>query len=855
MRRYSSFGLVALSQALFALSAVGCGHEISIPDWRTVSAGGAGSQGGSGTQGDVLIQEIDGSMGGTSPVNTGACPTKTMPSDPTLPGYTAQRDPEVTKLLQSMSNEDKFKQMYGVPDPSDRGSNAYGNIEQSLDVTDLSNGQLLRGFKYRDAGRGVNLDARQPNNRPYPNPEHGYSTAFPAESARAASWDPDFELQVGEAMGDEVMGSLNNMLLAPCMNILRHPYWGRSQETYGEDMYQVGRMASALTVGIQKHVVACAKHYAANNIENGRQRQNAEMDEQTLREVYVQHFAMVVQQGGVGSVMAAYNSIRGTKCTQNKHLLGDILKGKPENNGLGFRGFVITDWWAMPGDDGHTTDISLAKQQTAQAVNAGLDLEVPWSLHFDQLGAVMTQGDITIDQVNDSVGRILEQKFRFGCAYASNAADNASGPWGLGTAVTKLDTGGLSDSLTNIQSHLSLAEEAEIRSAVLLTNGTGGAPVLPIKADGSIKNIAVVGLDLPITVSSATNLQPGGSSTLHFATDVNTGDRGSSRVNADPAKSIGPFDGINSAASSNGRSGISVTSGNSETAAQNADFIVAVVGLTAGDEGEEYSVKSNGDRTTLDLPSGQNDFVNRVLNLNKPTVIIIESGSVVNVPWLSHSNKQQATVWAGYSGQQGGQAYGKLLFGDRNFSGKLAVTWPQESDMNNLLPFRDLSTQSVTMPYFHGYRLYDMHTDVKLVYPFGHGLSYTTFNYSNLQIPCGTAQKGDVVNVTADIENTGSVAGDETMMLFVAGPKTPSSVSPYRPVKELKRFQRVNGIQPKGQAKSRFRVTFPIRIQDLQHWEGTDTGHWVVDSGDYTISVGPDAQTLTLQGKLTVQGG
>ena len=855
MRRYSSSaGLVALSQALFAISAVGCGHAISIPDWRT-AGGGAGSQGGAGVGAytNTLIQEIplgDNSTGGAAP--TGTCPTQTMPSEPTLPGYTAKRDPEVDKLVGLMTNDDKFKQMYGVPDPSTRDGAAYGNIEQSLDVTDLPNGQLLRGLKYRDAGRGVNLDARQPNNRPYPNPEHGYSTAYPAAATRAASWDVDLEMQIGEAIGDETMASYNNHMLAPCMNILRHPYWGRSQETYGEDMHQTGRMASALTAGIQKHVIATAKHYAANNIENGRQRQNAEMDEQTLREVYVQHFAMVVQQGGVGSVMAAYNSVNGKKCTQNKHLLTDILKAPPEQNGLGFRGFLITDWWAMPGDDAHATDTSLAEQHAAEAVNAGLDLEVPWQLNFAQLGAALDQGDISIAQINESVARILEQKFRFGAAYASNASDPKSGPWGLGTPITKLDTGAMSDSLINNEKHLDLAEEAEVRSAVLLTNGTGGTPVLPIKGDGSIKSVAVVGLDLPITVSTATNLQPGGSSTQHFATDINTGDRGSSRVNSDPAKSIGPFDGIKAAASRHQIT--NVTSGNSAAAAQSADFVVLVVGLTAGDEGEEYSVKSLGDRTTLDLPSGQNDFINSVLDLQKPTVIIIESGSIVNVPWLSHSNKQQATVWAGYSGQQGGAAYGTLLFGDRNFGGKLAVSWPQESDMNTLLPFRDPNTQSVVMPYFHGYRLYDMHPEAKLVFPFGHGLSYTTFQYSNLQIPCVTAKKSDVVNVTADIENTGSVAGDETMMLFVAGPKPASAVSPYRPVKELKRFQRVNSIQPKGQVKSRFRVTFPIRIQDLQHWDGDANGHWVVDSGDYTIYVGSSAQTVPLQGKLTVQG-
>ncbi len=851
MRRCSSLGSVALAGALFALVAAGCGHAISIPDWRTISAANNGDAGTGGETFDVLIEELppadadagdDADAGTTGTVvGTGPCPAANMPYEAPTPGYSAPRDPAVAPLVSGMNNDDKFKQMYGVPDPQTRDAVAYGNIEQSLDVTDLSSGQLLRGLKYRDAGRGVNLDARQPNNRPTQG--HDYSTAFPTESARAASWDVDNEIAVGEAMGDEVMGSLNNMLLAPCMNILRHPYWGRSQETYGEDMYQVGRMASALTVGIQKHVIATAKHFAANNVENGRATQNAVMDEQTLREAYVQHFAMVVQLAGVGTVMAAYNSLNGTKCTQNSHLLHDILKGD-----LGFRGFVISDWWAMPGYD-QAQDTSHAQSDTIGAVNAGLDIEVPWSIHFAQLPSVVGNG-ITIDQINDSVSRVLEQKFRFGIAYASNTSDSKAGPWGLSTATTLLNTGAYSDSLTKIQNHLALAEETEIKSAVLLSNGTGGTPVLPIT--NSAANIAVIGLDVPISVSTETNLQPGSDGIQHFATGINTGDRGSSRINSDPAQSIGSYDGIKAAAPQ----GTTVTSANSLAAAQaaNADLNIVVVGLTAGDEGEEYSVKTFGDRSSLDLPDGQNDLVNGVLALGKPTVIIIESGSIVNVPWLSNANKQQATIWAGYSGQYSGAAYGQLLFGKRNFGGKLAVSWPQESDMNNLIPFRDADPNSVNMGYFFGYRMYDLHPEVKLVFPFGFGLSYTTFAYSNLQIPCGVAQKSDVVDITADIANTGSVAGDETMMLFVQGPKPASTTNPYRPVKELKRFQRVNGIQPAGQAKSRFRVTLPIRIQDLQHWQGDTTGKWVVDSGDYTIFVGPNSQTLPLEGKLTVHG-
>jgi len=844
MRRFSDSA--ALQGALLALLAVGCGHAISIKDYSS-NAGGAGN--GSGVVSDNLVEELPltGDTGGAPPVGTGACPEKTMPKDATLPGYGAIPDQQkISELMSKMSNDAKFKQMYGIDDPSDRGATAYGDIERSYDV-ELSGGRVIRGYNYRDAGRGVCLDAKQPNNRPTDLKD--YATAFPTASTRAASWDVELEMKIGVALGDETMATKNNMMLAPCMNILRHPYWGRSQETYGEDVYHTGRMAAALTTGIQKHVVACAKHFAANNIENNRQKQNADMDEQTLREIYVPHFATVVQDAGIGCIMAAYNLLQGIKCTENKHLLRDILKGPVEANGLGFRGFVLSDWWAMEGGDAHATDTSLAQGRAQRAVEAGMDIELPWSLNYSQLANLVENQRLDSALIDEAVKRILEQKFRFNTVYTDD-------PWGLGTAVTRLDDReGYKASVANNEQHLELAAEAVVKSAVLLKNGANDAPVLPIADTNKPGSIAVVGLDRAITVSPATNLQPGDDGVLKFATEINTGDRGSSRVNSDPDKSIGPFDGIKAAAERHGIT--NVTHGNNVDAARNAEFIVAVVGLTAGDEGEEYAVKHLGDRPNLDLPDNQNGFVNELLNLGKPTVIIIESGSIVNLPWLGHSNQKQATFWAGYPGQYAGKAFGKLIFGESNFSGKMALAWPKEADMNRLVPFREGDNMTMRMGYFFGYRAYDHAAAngdaVQLEFPFGFGLSYTKFEYSNLQIPCATAKKTDVVYVKADIANTGSREGDEVMMLFVKGPPKPAGISGERPVKELKRFQRVNAIKPAGQAGSRYRVTLPVKIQDLRHWEGDAGGSWVIDSGEYEIMVGPNADNLPLKGKLTVQ--
>ncbi len=742
----------------------------------------------------------------------------------------------VESTLALMGPAEKAQQMMGI----DGSTRNYRDIERSPDVQ-VNGVGVVRGYRYRDAGRGVNLDAGQDNR---PDDKNNFATVFPTASVRAASWDVRLERRVGAAIGDETAGSKNNMLLAPCMNIIRHPFWGRTQETYGEDMYHVGRMATALTVGIQEYVVACAKHFAANNIEKDRSKQNALLDEQTLREIYGRHFEMVVQDGAIGCIMASYNLVNGTKATQNEHLLRRVLKAPVAQGGMGYQGFVLTDWWAMPGDQ-NVPDATTAQAVATEAVIAGTDIEVPWTLHY----TVDTLANADQLLVQEAARRILTQKYLFGSALDTD-------PWSLKPPTSTLTNG----SITPHEGHEALAEEAAIKSAVLLKNGAPGAPVLPLTA---APTIAVVGIDqyfkqvsssVPKSCGQDTDTGQGQTSskecTFHFATDPALGDRGSSRVNGDPARSYGPFRGIQQIAGPER----TVTSGNSVAAAAGADTIVVVVGYTPGDEGEEYYIAEGGDRKSLDLPQGHNELVTQVLDLNRPTVIIVESGSIVNLPWLSHPNQNQATIWAGYPGMRGGLALGKLIFGQANFSGKMPMAWPAESE---LFPFKDSDT-TTTMGYFFGYRLYDKRkyvdgTPVNLVFPFGHGLSYSTFEYSNLVVPCTAVPNNGIVGITVDVTNTSAVDGDEVVMLFVKPPPPPAGTTGQRPWKELKSFARVS--VPAGQTVT---AQLPLRINDLRRWEGDANGRWVIDGGVYTILVGKnaeDAETTTLVGTVTVPGG
>jgi beta-glucosidase len=363
---------------------------------------------------------------------------------------------------------------------------------------------------------------------------------------------------------------------------------------------------------------------------------------------------------------------------------------------------------------------------------------------------------------------------------------------------------------------------------VLLKNASN---TLPIKTDGTIKSIAVIGADVNFMLQSTTPT----SGTVHFATDQPLGDRGSSRVNPDPAKVTGPTAGITAIAQ---KHSITVTSGTSAAAAANADFVVVVVGLTPGDEGEEYAIPAGGDRASLNLPGTQNTLVTEVKAAigNKPMVVVIESGGVINLPWL---DQVPAVVMEYYSGQRGGQALAQLLFGEVNFSAKMPVAWPKEAD----LPEFKSSGTTTTMDYFLGYRYFDSKM-LTPIFPFGHGLSYTNFTYSNLQVPCADVTKGGVVNVTVDVTNNTAVAGDEIAFLFVSFP----GATARRSVKELKGFYKVS--LAASQAK---RITIPLRIADLKYWKGDATGAWTWDAGPVNVMVGPDAGHLSLMSTLTVR--
>ncbi len=829
------------------LASAGAGGDSS---GGAAGAGGAGGGAAGGASGSGSSGSAESDPGRTiTPIAcSGSNQSPYVVDFKYAPGYSPDpaRQQLVDSTVNGMSLEDKIVQMFGTY-YGDGSMTQFSNIQRSLDTKDI------RGFRYRDASRGMNLAEDMSGAKPnatFTNGENtGFSTVFPVSMARGAAFDLDLEYAIGEAIGDEMQAAKETLLLAPCMNLLRHPYWGRAQETYGEDPFHMGRLASAMTVGIQQHIAANAKHFMAYDIEFSRDENNSQLDEQTLREIYGRHFRMVVQDGGVSSVMASYNKVNDKKSTQNSHLLTDVLR-----QDFGFKGFVLSDWWAMPPSVRANTDTSLLKTWAIEAVHAGLDVELPWALVYGQLEGLVNDpsSGVTVADINTSAKRVLEQKFRFN-------ADKKSGAVGLGTPTTRYSRSRISCN----GAHLGLAEKAAIESMVLLKNDPGTLPINP-----SVKKLAVVGATVPYnTNAGGKDKQTGGN--VNFATDVRTGDLGSSRVFHDPAKGIGPFAGMCLAAGGTpegttcgGSPSIGVTTATNKegdlspvmAAAADADFIVVMAGLTAQDEGEDYTAASDRDKdcvttSCLSLDAKQtgpyqniqNKLIQQVAALHKPMVVVLEGGSVIDLPWLADV---PAVVMAFYPGQRGGSALAKLLWGRANFSGKLPFTWgksPADYDTWN-------GNGTTIFDYHVGYSWFDYQKKTPQ-FPFGYGLSYTQYAYSNLQLGCTEMSQGAVLPVAVNVKNTGSKIGEEIVMVWVSFPNTTAR----RPVKELKGFARVR-LAP-GQEKQ---VTIPVRLSDLDYFkvenEAMRTGKWVVESGDIKIMVGGSSVNPPLEKTLKVNG-
>jgi len=589
--------------------------------------------------------------------------------------------------------------------------------------------------------------------------------------ARGATWDPELERRVGKVMGLETLAKGGNVLLAPTINVLRHPSWGRAQETYGEEPVHIGRMGVAFINGVQEHVIADAKHFAANSIEDTRFHVDVQLDERTLREVYLPHFKQAVQEANVGSIMSAYNVVNGSYCAENHHLLREILKDE-----WGFEGFVVSDW-------------VFGTRSTVESVVAGLDIEMPVPNYFgDKLGAAVESGEVDAGLIDDSVRRILTTKLRF-----------------------SLDAPATPDaSVVESDEHRAVALEVAQKSAVLLKN-EGVLPFDPA-ASGSV---VVVG-----TLADVANL----------------GDTGSS--NARPTTSVTPLQGLKAHVTTR-----TIEHINSDTLAtadektvQDAGSVVVVVGLTSLDEGE-LMPGSGGDRPDLALSAEHQALIRAVAAQNENTVVVLQGGSAITMDgWLA---EVPAVLLTWYAGQDGGTALAQLLFGDVNPSGKLPITFATSSDQ---LPEFDHESEAVTYGYYHGYRYVDREEHDPL-FPFGFGLSYTTFEFGSVTLDAEEVDATGTVTASVEVTNTGSVAGVEVVQLYVSFENSDID----RPIRELEGFERVE-LEP-GETKT---VALTLGVADLATFDPA-TNTWSVEKMSYGVHAGPSSRDLPVSGAFSVR--
>jgi beta-glucosidase len=584
------------------------------------------------------------------------------------------------------------------------------------------------------------------------------ATAFPVGAMRGATWDPALEERVGAAMARELRASGGNVLLAPTVNILRHPRWGRGQETYSEDPHHMAEIALGFVRGVQgEDVLASVKHLAANSIEDTRFDVDVQLDERALRELYLPHFRRLAVEGRAASVMSAYNKVNGLHCDQQSHLLTDILKGE-----WGFAGFVESDWiFGTHGD--------------AASVSAGLDIEMPWGSHFAGLDQAVARGDLSEHDLDRAVRRILRAQLCYGLDEQVIVRDDPS--------------------QRETPAHLALAREVARRGVVLLRN-QGALPL-----DAGVDSIVVMGRN---------------------ADEENIGDHGSSRVISTDV--VTALEGLRA------RAGTAVTVahlpgstlGAAEQAAiQAADAVVIVTGLQYTDEGE--GLIAAGDRESLELPADEAALITAVAALHGRVVVVLEGGSAfVTAGW---DDDVEGLLHAFYPGGEGGHALAELLFGDAAPSGRLPFTMPvADAD----LPGFDNQSLTVSYDLFHGYRAL-ARDGTPARYPFGFGLSYTTFGYADLALDRAAAGAGDVVAVGVTITNTGAVAATETVQLYVAPP--PGVVrAPF----ELRAFAQVELAPGASQ-----RVTLPVRVAELAVYID---GAWTVAAGTYTVRVGRHAE-------------
>lgn len=636
--------------------------------------------------------------------------------------------------------------------------------------------------------------------------------AFPALTCLAATWNPEMALLYGKSIGEEARYRKKTVLLGPGVNIYRTPLNGRNFEYMGEDPYLASRMVVPYVQGVQQNGVAvCVKHYALNNHEVNRHTSNIIVDERALREIYLPAFKAAVQEGKAWSIMGSYNLYKNQHACHNQYLINDILKGE-----WGFDGVVVSDW-------GGTHD-------TEQAIMNGLDMEFgSWTngltagtsnaydsyylaLPYLQL---IKEGKVGTKELDDKVRRILRLIYR--------TELNRNRPWGS----------------MNSDAHYAAARRIAQEGIVLLKNDN---QVLPINLD-KVSRIAVVGENAVKMMTVG-----GGSSSLKVQREISPLDGIKARV-GNKAEVVwvrgyvgdvsGEYNGVVTGQNLKDDRSPEDLIAEAVSIAKESDYVIFIGGLnkSAGQDCED------SDRKGLNLSYGQDEVIAALAQANRNLVVVNISGNAIAMPWV---NDVPAIVQDWYIGSEAGPALASVLMGDVNPSGKLPFTFPVKLEDNSAHALGDFvyerSDEIVDVKYnesiFVGYRWTDKQKNVKPLFAFGHGLSYTTFEYGKAIVDKKEMGIEDELTITVPVTNTGVREGAEVIQLYISDLKA----SLPRPVKELKDFQKV--MLAPGETKE---ITFTITKDALSFYDDNKQ-EWVIEPGKFEAIIA--ASAVDIQSKV-----
>ncbi|MGV8094213.1 MAG: beta-glucosidase [Mangrovibacterium sp.] len=632
-----------------------------------------------------------------------------------------------------------------------------------------------------------------------------HSTYFCTPFAIGCSWNVKLYAGIGRAMAKEMRALGQDLNLGPTLNIIRHPLGGRNWECFSEDPYLISHFIVPYVKAMQENGVVCGpKHLAANNQEHERFDINNEIDERTLREIYLPAFKAAVTKGGAMNMMGAYNRLNGEFMCQNSYLLNDILRDE-----WGFEGFVLSDF-------------SKGLRSTLAGVQGGLNVEMPGPQYYgEDLVQAVENGLVSEQKIDEMLFDVIKTMHWIGCFHRPRKEN---------------------EEIVHSRNHIQIAKKVAQSSPVLLKNEKS---ILPISSN--IKSVAVIGPNAkPFTTinhdedSYAYYLQGGGSGRCYyFAESLVSPLDGLHKVLGKKVKinyaqgCLEPNLYANNSTPKNEPDNKKLIT-QAKKMAENSEVAVVFAGLSGFNESEGW------DRTSSLLPGAQNELIQEVAKVNKNIIVVLIAGSYVDVsPWI---DKVAGLLFVPYSGEQIGTGIADILTGNISPSGKLPISWPKSEldyPKGSIFKGKGFSVEGISNVYsegiFVGYRWFDKEQK-EVLFPFGYGLSYTAFDYSNLNVKNDTWP----MEVSANVKNTGNTEGDEVVQLYISALEPTVEKAP----KELKGFAKV-ALRP-GESKT---VTFNLHQVDFSHFD-VNKKKWMVDSGEYSIGVGTHSRNLMLSGVI-----